>query len=123
MRAPRVTRLTRSALVVLCLGLAACADPIELDGGVADAQPDAEVSPDAEPRDAGTADAEPEDAEPVDADTPDAGFRLNGASLAPGAQLHETEGHRLRSRLTAVSAVTSTTSSHQLRGGLVPQWP
>ena len=70
-----------------------------------------------------TPDAGFPDAEPVDAEPTDSGFSLTGASLTPGAQLHATEGHRLRSRLTAVTAVTSTTSTHRLRGGLVPQWP
>jgi hypothetical protein len=107
------------SLLVAASLAAACADPIELDAGVADAG----ETRDAEPADAQPADAEPTDAEPADAEPSDAGFRLGAASLAPGAQLHETEGHRLRSRLTSMSAVTSTTSSHRLRGGIVPQWP
>ena len=117
-----VPRLLWPALLSLALG-AACADPAEpADAGFPDA-----ASVDAEAPDAGVPDAEADagfpDAEPVDAEPTDSGFSLTGASLTPGAQLHATEGHRLRSRLTAVTAVTSTTSTHRLRGGLVPQWP
>jgi hypothetical protein len=101
------------SLAIALLAIAACQDPIietmdaSDDAGVIVA-PDAELPPDSGGEDAMVSDG---------------GFSVRSLSLTPAARTATVAGRRLQGSLRATTGGRAVTSTHELRGGIVPQGP